>query len=631
MAAVWGLDIGKSALKAVKLRSTKEGLEIQAIEHIAYPVDDDEDERQEHVSNALRTFLAQHKVSADRVVVGLPGLHAFSRFIKLPPVEQSKVRSLVHLEAQQQIPFPISEVNWDFVAIDREYEPGEEIEVGIFATRSELVDGFLTDLHENGVQPDIVTIAPLAVYNFVRYNNEFDDGATIILDIGSEHTDLVIIDGERFWIRNLRIAGNDITKALADRFKVPFAEAEKLKRSSAKSAQAKKIFGTMEPVLKDLVGEVHRSVGFFKSQADDLNIKRVVLMGDGSKLKNIGQFLKSNLKYKVSRVKQLEQDKFIIDPDVDLDVLKKHLLGFGVAFGLAVQGVNEARCAINLAPQQVQIQSQLRNKVPWAAGAAACSWIALLVSYFALSATAQELKATSGNTGQIRDWVTLQSEVQATEDVSQLEAQAKTLTSLGEGRVLTLQLMEAVRDVLPQENAEIIEWDLTQNAGVQGFKQIQRFEEESEAEGVHMDKVFLLRWSILHREDEEHPNRYKVELVVAKPMPRELLDNPNEIRDRIRREFVTPLEDRLADAPFYLRDANRDPVVYGEAEVGTATKISALHPRITSNVLGRPEFPCVMVTVTFEVGVPPEPEQPAPAAGGDAPDPDGAAPDDEEG
>ena len=164
--AVWGLDIGKSALKGVKLQPTKEGLEILAVEYIRYAIADDEDERDEQVADALRQFVATHKVSKDRVVVGLAGLHAFSRFINLPPVEKSKVDDLVRLEATQQIPFPINEVNWDFTRLPQE-DPMDEIEVGIFATRTELVDGFLNDLHEPGIQPAIVTIAPLAIYNFI--------------------------------------------------------------------------------------------------------------------------------------------------------------------------------------------------------------------------------------------------------------------------------------------------------------------------------------------------------------------------------------------------------------------------------------------------------------------------------
>lgn len=616
MAAVWGIDIGKAALKAVKLRRTKEGLEIKAVEHIAYPVEDDDDQKAEHVNDALRQFLIKHKIGGDKVVVAIAGLHAFSRFIKLPPVDGTKLTQMVRMEAQQQIPFPITEVNWDWVKIDREYEAGEEVEVGIFASRSELIDGFLRDLREVRVTPDVVTIAPLATYNFVRYNSEPEDGATIILDIGSEHTDLVIMDGERFWVRNLRIAGNDVTKALAERFKVPFAEAEKLKRSASKSEQAKKIFGVMESVLKDLVGEVHRSVSFFKSQADDLDIKRMVLLGDGAKLKNATKYLSEQLGYEVSRVQQLEQDKFIIDPEVDLDVLKNHLLGFGVAFGLALQGVGLAKCSVDLAPDDVKINSQLRTKTPFAAAAAACAWAALGLGYVGWSGAKTKVEAAVDAARALSGFQTTQTNAREHLDVSAIENQALPLTALGAGRTFMLELVSALNDVLPKSNDRLPTFDSSwPNLDLQ--QQQQQFQAALEREQINEGKLWLLSMRIDERTEEAPPPQpledgtippappprsyFRVELVVAKALPPTKQDFV--IRDEIKAEFVGPLVARLSGAPFFIRDGEKKPPAYGEASVGTLTRLYGLHDSLVMEP-PRGAFPCVMVPIRFEVGLP---------------------------
>lgn len=611
--AVWGIDIGKSALKAIKLRATKEGLEIQAIEHLPYPVEDDEDERQEHVNDAIRTFLTKYKFGGDQIVVAIPGLHAFSRFINLPPVDKSKIGLMVRMEAQQQIPFPIAEVNWDFVKIERDYAPGEEIEVGIFATRSELIDGFLRDLGESSLSPDIVTIAPLAVYNFLRYNQADAEGATVILDIGAEHTDLVIVDGERFWIRNLRIAGNDITKALAERFKIPFAEAEKLKKSSSKSQQAKKIFGAMEPVLKDLVGEVHRSVGFFKSQADDLDIKRMVLLGDGSKLKNLTKFLAEQLKYDVTRVQRLEQDKFLIEEDVDLDVLKNHILGFGVALGLAIQGVKQARCSINLAPQALQVQSKLKSKLPLAIAAAACTWAALGLSWVYWNQAGEKLTGTLQSIKKIEPYAELQQKAtSAMEELAPLQEKADALVGIGKGRTLILDFLDQLRQVMPAENGKIPELS-SQEREQDLDHQIQIYLEKLEKEKTWSKKRWLLDWSIRAVPGEgggEQP--YKVTMHIAQTLPQG--DSPASVRESIKSEFVNGLTSRLEGAPFYVRNDQKIPKKYGEIDVGTPVEIYRLDPNARVDP-GRKAFFCVMVELSFEIGVPPKQEAPAPQEG----------------
>jgi type IV pilus assembly protein PilM len=639
MAAVWGIDIGKAALKAVKLDRTKEGIEIKALEHIPYEVKEDEDERSEHVNAALKSFLLKHKVS-ERVIVGLPGLHAFSRFIKMPPVDKNKLGQMVRLEAQQQIPFPIAEVNWDWVKIEREYEPGEEVEVGIFATRSELVDGFLRDLRDVKLAPDIVTISPLAVYNFIRYNAPAQEGATVVLDIGSEHTDLVIIDGERFWVRNLRIAGNDVTKALAEKFKVPFAEAEKLKKSASKSDQAKKIFTVMEGVLKDMVTEVNRSVGFFKQQAPELDVKRMVLVGDGAKVKNMTKYLTEALGYEVERVQELAEDKFNIDPDVDLDLLKNHLLGFAVSLGLALQGVDSAKCSINLAPQDLQLNAQLKKKVPFAAAAAACAWAALGLSMVQWKANTAALKGTVAEAQTIQQYEEIQTKAAEHKDTSQLEAHANSLVGLGKGRTLVLDLVEAINGVLAttsaknnpeiplpaiyQENEELKKQDLR----VQQEAYMQRIQKEK----LYEKKLWVVGLKIFEATPAANPSEplkpgekpqafYKVQLDLAKAIPSNMLNaaDLSSLRDEIKREVVGALVSKLEGEPFFVRDGEQSPPAYGQVSVGTLTRVTQLHPNAISDPPGGKAamFPCIIVPVKFEVGAPkPKPvEAPKPAEG----------------
>lgn len=614
---VWGIDIGKSALKAVKLRSTKDGLEIQAVEHVPYPVEDDEDERQEHVNDAVRNFLVKHKIGADDVVVGLPGLHAFSRFIKLGPVDKAKVGTMVRMEAQQQIPFPIAEVNWDWVRVGSDED---DVEVGIFATRSELIQGFLGDLREHKIEPSVVTIAPLAVYNFVRYNSGAFGAATIILDMGSEHTDLVIADGDRFWIRNLRIAGNDITKALAERFKVPFAEAEKLKRSASKSQQSKKIFSAMEPVLKDLVGEIHRSVGFFKSQAGELDVKNMVLMGDAAKLKNMTKFFSGELGYECERVQRLEQDKFLIDGEVDLDLLKNHLLGFGVALGLAIQGAGRSQCAINLAPPELQVQSQLKKKLPLAAAAAVCSWAALGLSWAYWGRAHSQILETVAAAEGVSKYDKVQKEAEEVRDVSALQTEAEGLAGLGGGRTLVLDLLERLAPLLPKENGRLPKLD-AQFRQAELNRQLLGYADKLQRENIHDGKLWILDLRIRRvppvpaaQGVAPRPGElFKVEMLVAKALPA-TNRNAGQVRDRIKSEFVNGVMRDLAGEPFWIRDAEvgqgQEPQ-YGSVFVGPPEEIYGLHPTIKTDD-GRSSFFCVMVPVKFEVGVPPPPPAPPP-------------------
>ncbi len=631
--AVWGIDIGKAALKAVKLRATKEGLEIKAVEHIDYEGSGgDGDKRQEQVRTALSQLLAKHKLRADRVLVALPGIDALSRPIKLPPVDAKKIDMMVKMEAQQQIPFPLSEVNWDYQKIQRDYEPGEEIEVGIFASKRDRITGFLNELKSHGIEPGVVTLAPLAVYNFITYNSEVGDEATVVLDIGSDHTDLVVTSGPRFWIRNLRIAGNDITKALADRFKVSFEEAEKLKRNASKSDQSKKIFSSMEPTLKDLVGEVHRSVNFFKSQAPngELKITKLILLGDGAKLKNLPGFFEKELSYGVEKVQKLEQDKFVLDPDVDVEMLKKHLLGFGVALGLAIQGADKARCAINLAPDDIKVNEELKRKVPFAIGAAACAWLAFGISYATWTGWKSQLEVTVKEAKDLdRFKVIRQAAQEEKEKGERLMKRAEPLKGLVTNRLLPLDVIRELKKILPTMNGKIPALN-PQDLGLPLENQRAKLVEMRKQTQAD-NKLWVLQLDIDKKApptgvvDPSAPKIpegvYVVAIKLARALPTGTL--PESVRSQIKTEFVVPLANALKDGPYFLKSPGKEAAdAWYKAPTGVnsnvieeiltaGTTLAQLDPGTTG--VYKENFQVLSVDVKFEIGYAP-PAAPAPAA-----------------
>ncbi len=116
----WGIDVGASGLKAVKLAWDE--AEEQAVVEVAVSVDHakslrhaaNEEEEETLVKQTVQAFLDRHQTQGERVCVGLPGRMALCRQLELPPTDQGKVSRLVHYEAQQQFPFALDQMAWDF-------------------------------------------------------------------------------------------------------------------------------------------------------------------------------------------------------------------------------------------------------------------------------------------------------------------------------------------------------------------------------------------------------------------------------------------------------------------------------------------------------------------------------------
>lgn len=368
---VWGLDVGRFGLKAVKVAKSGDRLAVLAAEMFEYDWGSvGEEVGSEVVLSAIQEFSAKYPLAkSDRVWVSMPGQAVFSRFINLPPVEQKRIPEIVRYEARQQIPFSIDDVIWGYQPVKDEQLPGEEIEIGLFAIRREIVLDFLANLssvqhHLYGVQ-----IAPLALYNFFRADQQPRE-PTVIVDVGAENTDLVIIEGPKFWTRNLPVAGNDITRAIREKFDISFEEAENVKRMAAQSKHARQVFEVMEPVLRDLVSEVQRTIGYYKSLAKEVKFSEVVLLGNAFLLPGMEKFLRDNLQYRVRTLDKTQTLNF--DSGVSEDEFKRNLLTFVPALGLAVQGLGLSHMRINLLPPEFEQAREIRRKKPLAIASAAC-------------------------------------------------------------------------------------------------------------------------------------------------------------------------------------------------------------------------------------------------------------------
>ena len=367
---VWGIDLGQCALKAIRLRAA--GDNVDALDHVHIEhgriLSQPEVDRPALIAESMKKFLDRHDLSKEILVVGVPGQHTLARFTKLPPVDKKKIPEIVKYEAQQQIPFDMEEVIWDYQNF--EDPDGMETEVGIFAMRRELMREHLRFLSDLNLEPALVQSAPLALYNALFFDGLCGSEPVAILDIGAQNTDLLVVDGNSLWTRNIPIGGNHFTETLLKTFKLSFNKAENLKRSAGSSKYARQVFQAMRPVFADLVAEIQRSIGFFTSSRRGVKLSKLIAMGNAFKLPGMPKFIQQNLGMEVVRPTTFSRLSTSEAPNAPQ--LIDHLLSYGVAYGLALQGLGLSQITSNLLPPEIAKQVVWRKKTPWFYGAAAC-------------------------------------------------------------------------------------------------------------------------------------------------------------------------------------------------------------------------------------------------------------------
>ena len=385
---VWAIDIGQAALKALKLAPGElpDHVVAEAFDYIEYPkiLSQPDADPEELVREALATFLERNEVKGSRVAIGVPGQTGLVKFIKLPPVEKKRVPDIVKFEARQQIPFALEEVIWDWQEIGSEGEDEDfaQTEVGLFAMKRDQIQRSILPLTVVGIQVDIVQMSPIALFNFIAYDRlrpiHVDEvaegepaavapaiepgGSIVLIDIGADHTDLIITDGQRIWQRNVPIGGNHFTRALTKELKLTFAKAEHLKRNATKAPDPRAVFTAMRGIFNDFSSEVSRSIGFYGSVNRQAKVVRVLGLGNGFKLPGLQKFLQQNLNIEVDKLERF--DRVDGEEVVNAPQFVENLPSFAVAYGLGVQGLALGGLKTNLLPGEIAQARMVRAKKP---------------------------------------------------------------------------------------------------------------------------------------------------------------------------------------------------------------------------------------------------------------------------
>jgi len=473
--AVWGIDIGQCALKALRCTSHAEDAQrvvVDAFDYIEYPkiLSQPEADPVELVGNALQEFLSRNSVRGDRVAISVSGQAGLSRFIKLPPVESKKIPDIVKYEAKQQIPFALEDVVWDYQQMAGGSEEDGfalETEVGLFAMKREQVFRALKPYTAAGIEVDVIQLAPLALYNFVAFDqmpnlppaDEYDPEnppeSVVLISLGTDTTDLVITNGYRVWQRSIPLGGNHFTKALTKELKLTFAAAEHLKRNAATAENPKLLFQAMRPVFNDMLTELQRSIGYFQNVHRNAKIGKAIGLGNAMKLPGLQRYLQQNLGVDVVR---LESFRGLTGASiVDTPAFKDNLLALAVPYGLCVQGLADARIRTNLIPRELLKDRMIRAKKPWAVAAAALLMLGTTLSYARYwqayasvdpekfkSAKSEASSVTTSATQYTTDFVA------SKDDYNKISRVAVNFARNAEGRRLWLDVLRGINAAIPQ-------------------------------------------------------------------------------------------------------------------------------------------------------------------------------------
>ncbi len=325
---------------------------------------------------AIANLEERMKVGKAKVRYAISGQTVFTRFVKLPPIQEENLEQLVTFEAQQHVPFPLDEVVWDYELI----EGAAEKEFVIVAIKADALDEINGAVNDSGLSTSEVDVAPMAVYNAFRSTYGHPEEPVLIIDIGAKTSNLLYIEGKRFFTRSIAVGGASVTAAIAKEYNVSFVEAEHQKTSNGLVAlggghteQLDEAVAALAMVIRNalsrLPAEIARTTNYYRSQHGGSAPRRILLAGGGANLPYTLEFFQEKLNLPVEYFNPVRN--VAVGKGVDAAVVQRegHLMGELV--GLGLRGIGKSEINIDLVPVAVEQSRAEDRRKPFLIAAAA--------------------------------------------------------------------------------------------------------------------------------------------------------------------------------------------------------------------------------------------------------------------
>jgi type IV pilus assembly protein PilM len=368
------LDLGAGSVKAAEFQVSKGGeLILKNYGVRALPPDaSQESKREKGVVAALKELLSERGLVARDCNVSAPGYQVFTKFVKLPAVDNHKVKQIVHYEAQQNIPYPIEQAVWDFQILGA--APSGELEVFLAAVKTDAVEALFRAADSAGLRFQVVDAGPAALCNAFRYNYSDYEGCALLIDIGAKTTNVLLFENGKFFGRSLNIGSSAITQEFVAESKLPFAKAEEIKINQGfvglggayeepENAHEAAVSKIARQVLTRLHIQINQTIQYYRGQQGGSAPKRVLLAGGGATLPYTREFFAEKLGVDVIYFNAFR--RIAVDSSLDLQELSKTAHVCGELAGLALREIAQCPVELNLIPKSIRARETFKARQPF--------------------------------------------------------------------------------------------------------------------------------------------------------------------------------------------------------------------------------------------------------------------------
>ncbi|HEX5680031.1 MAG TPA: type IV pilus assembly protein PilM [Desulfobacterales bacterium] len=340
-----GLDIGSRSVKVAEITETKNGRKLRRFGMADIPpgaIEDGAISDTETVAQVIRQLLKSASIKATNVALSIGGYSVIIKKINVQTMPEEQLQETIHFEAEQYIPFDISDVNLDFQLLGEVENNPSQMSVFLVAAKKEMVNDYINLATLVGLTPCIVDVEAFALQNIFEANYDIQGENVALIDIGASKTSLNILkDNSSVFMRDVALGCIQINQKIMSMLDCSYDQAELIKFGEpSNKLSADELKQIISAVVTDWCTEIRRALDFFYTNYPDDPIKRIILSGGGANIAEFRQLLASE---SAAQVETLNPFSGVVVDEKSFDPEYIRQIGpqAAIAMGLALRRVDD--------------------------------------------------------------------------------------------------------------------------------------------------------------------------------------------------------------------------------------------------------------------------------------------------
>lgn len=340
-----GLDIGSRTIKIAEVVDKKTSQIFKSFHTINIEpgiIEEGTVKDPEMVSKSIRELFKEAKLKEKNVAISIGGYSVIVKKINVQNMTEDELQETIHFEAEQYIPFDISDVNLDFQILGESEHNPNQMSVLLVAAKKEMINEYINLVQMTGLNVCIIDVDAFALQNIFEFSYDPGDENIALIDIGASKTSLNILkNNSSVFMRDVSLGCGQINEKIASLTECSLAEAEEIKHSGQSDIISPEVLsGIISSVVTDWCTEIKRALDFFYSTFPEDQITKIILSGGGANIKEFRQLLAVETSTHVEIINPFQN--FSIDSDrFDPSYLEQIAPQAAICMGLAIRKIGE--------------------------------------------------------------------------------------------------------------------------------------------------------------------------------------------------------------------------------------------------------------------------------------------------